>query len=127
MLYSTLIGSSLASLLETEAGSHRGVRSLLPALTRHWRGSPLSQWGRPINLEISTMKTLLSLALLCFVAATAHAQTDSDREKPLGEDTVKVSDHVWQIVGCDELTFVLPDKTLISGDVVQNKAVPNIG
>ncbi len=26
----------------------------------------------------------------------------------------------------DELTFVLPDKTLISGDVVQNKVVPNI-
>jgi glyoxylase-like metal-dependent hydrolase (beta-lactamase superfamily II) len=26
----------------------------------------------------------------------------------------------------DELTFVVPDKTLISGDVVQNKVVPNI-
>jgi glyoxylase-like metal-dependent hydrolase (beta-lactamase superfamily II) len=26
----------------------------------------------------------------------------------------------------DELTFVLPDRTLISGDVVQNKVVPNI-
>jgi glyoxylase-like metal-dependent hydrolase (beta-lactamase superfamily II) len=26
----------------------------------------------------------------------------------------------------DELTFVAPDKTLISGDVVQNKVVPNI-
>jgi glyoxylase-like metal-dependent hydrolase (beta-lactamase superfamily II) len=26
----------------------------------------------------------------------------------------------------DELTFVEPDKTLISGDVVQNKVVPNI-
>ena len=26
----------------------------------------------------------------------------------------------------DELTFVEPDRTLISGDVVQNKTIPNI-
>ncbi len=41
------------------------------------------------------MKTIVSLGLLCIMAATAHAQTDTDRNKPLGEDTLKVSDHVW--------------------------------
>ena len=40
------------------------------------------------------MKTIVSLGLLCIMAATAHAQTDTDRNKPLGEDTLKVSDHV---------------------------------
>ncbi len=59
------------------------------------------------------MKTLLSIALLA-LAATAHAQTDADREKPLGEDTVKVSEHVWQIVGWPNVGFVVgKDATLV--------------
>jgi glyoxylase-like metal-dependent hydrolase (beta-lactamase superfamily II) len=53
------------------------------------------------------MKTFLSLGLLCFAAATAHAQTDSDRDKPLGEETVKVSEHVWQIVGWPNIGIVV--------------------
>ena len=59
------------------------------------------------------MKTLLSLGLLCFVAATAQAQTDSDRDKPLGEDTVKVSDHVWQIVGWPNIGIVVGEKATL--------------
>ena len=62
------------------------------------------------------MKTILSLGLLCFVAATAHAQTDSDREKPLGEDTVKVSDHVWQIVGWPNIGIVVGEKATLVVD-----------
>lgn len=59
------------------------------------------------------MKTLLSIALLAF-AATAHAQTDADREKPLSEDAVKVSEHVWQIVGWPNVGFVVgKDSTLV--------------
>jgi hypothetical protein len=50
-------------------------------------------------MEISTMKALASLGLLYLVTTTAHAQSDSDRNKLRGEETVKVSDHVWQIVG----------------------------
>ncbi len=62
------------------------------------------------------MKTLLSLGLLCLMAATAHAQTDSDREKPLGEDTVKVSDHVWQIVGWPNIGIVVGEKATLVVD-----------
>jgi hypothetical protein len=65
-------------------------------------------------LEIGTMKTHVLLGLLCFVAATAHAQTDSDREKPLGEDTVKVSDHVWEIIGWPNIGIVVGEKVEMS-------------
>jgi glyoxylase-like metal-dependent hydrolase (beta-lactamase superfamily II) len=67
-------------------------------------------------LEIGNMKTILSLGLLCFVAATAHAQTDSDRDKPLGEDTVKVSDHVWQIVGWPNIGIIVGEKATLVVD-----------
>src|SRR3954470_2268336 len=53
------------------------------------------------------MRTLLSLGLLCLVAATASAQNDADRDKPLGDDTVRVSDHVWQIVGWPNIGIVV--------------------
>ena len=62
------------------------------------------------------MKTLVSLGLLCFVASTAHAQSDSDREKPLGEDTLKVSDHVWQIVGWPNIGIVVGEKATLVVD-----------
>src|SRR3984885_1168313 len=62
------------------------------------------------------MKTLLSLGLLCFVAATAHAQTDADRDRPLGGDTVKVSDHVWQIVGWPNIGIVVGEKATLVVD-----------
>jgi glyoxylase-like metal-dependent hydrolase (beta-lactamase superfamily II) len=62
------------------------------------------------------MKTIRSLSLLCFVAATAHAQTDADRDKPLGEDTVKVSDHVWQIVGWPNIGIVVGEKATLVVD-----------
>jgi hypothetical protein len=81
------------------------------------------------------MKIILSAMALCPATATASAQIGSSQNSLLSEDTVKVSDYVWAImgwpnigivVGEDELTFVEPDKTLISGDAVQNKVVPNI-
>ncbi len=62
------------------------------------------------------MKTILPLGLLCFMAATAHAQTDADRDKLLGEDTVKVSDHVWQIVGWPNIGIVVGEKATLVVD-----------
>ncbi len=62
------------------------------------------------------MKIILSLGLLCFVTATAHAQSDSDREKPLGEETEKVSDHVWQIVGWPNIGIVVGEKATLVVD-----------
>jgi glyoxylase-like metal-dependent hydrolase (beta-lactamase superfamily II) len=67
-------------------------------------------------LEIGNMKTILSLGLLCFVTATAHAQTDSDRDRPLGEDTVKVSDHVWQIVGWPNVGIIVGETATLVVD-----------
>ena len=62
------------------------------------------------------MKIIVSLGLLCLVTATVHAQTDADRDKPLGEDTVKVSDHVWQIVGWPNIGIVVGEKTTLVVD-----------
>jgi glyoxylase-like metal-dependent hydrolase (beta-lactamase superfamily II) len=62
------------------------------------------------------VRTLLSLALLGLVTAPAHAQTDADREKPLGEDTVKVSGHVWQIVGWPNIGIVVGEKATLVVD-----------
>ncbi len=62
------------------------------------------------------MKIRLSLGLLCFVGATARAQTDADRDKPLGEDAVKVSDHVWQIVGWPNIGIVVGEKATLVVD-----------
>src|ERR1700733_7968317 len=62
------------------------------------------------------MKISLSLGLLCFVGATARAQTDADRDKPLGEDAVKVSDHVWQIVGWPNIGIVVGEKATLVVD-----------
>jgi glyoxylase-like metal-dependent hydrolase (beta-lactamase superfamily II) len=67
-------------------------------------------------LEIGNMKTILSLGWLCFMAATVHAQTDADRDKPLGEDTVKVSEHVRQIVGWPNIGIVVGDKATLVVD-----------
>ncbi len=59
------------------------------------------------------MKTFLSLGLIGFVAASAHAQTDADRDRPLGEDIVKVSEHVWQIVGWPNIGIVVGEKATL--------------
>jgi glyoxylase-like metal-dependent hydrolase (beta-lactamase superfamily II) len=67
-------------------------------------------------LEIVIMKSILSLGLLCLATATAHAQTDADRDKPLGEDTVRVSDHVWQIVGWPNIGIVVGEKATLVVD-----------
>ena len=62
------------------------------------------------------MKTFCFLGLLCLVAATAQAQTDADRDKPLGEDSVKVSDHVWPIVGWPNIGIVVGEKATLVVD-----------
>jgi glyoxylase-like metal-dependent hydrolase (beta-lactamase superfamily II) len=66
--------------------------------------------------ETHLMKTLPTLGLLALMAATAHAQTDADRDKPLGEETVKVSDHVWQIVGWPNIGIVVGGKATLVVD-----------
>jgi glyoxylase-like metal-dependent hydrolase (beta-lactamase superfamily II) len=67
-------------------------------------------------LEIGSMKTILALGLLCLMTATAYAQTDADRDKPLGEEIVKVSEHVWQIVGWPNIGIVVGEKATLVVD-----------
>jgi glyoxylase-like metal-dependent hydrolase (beta-lactamase superfamily II) len=67
-------------------------------------------------LEIGTMRTLLPLSLLCFLAAAARGQTDADRDRPLGEDAVKVSEHVWEIVGWPNIGIVVGEKATLVVD-----------
>ena len=62
------------------------------------------------------MKIILSVATLCLAAATATAQSESDREKPLGEDVVKVSDHVWAIIGWPNVGIVVGEKATLVVD-----------
>lgn len=62
------------------------------------------------------MRILPTLGLLCFAAAAAHAQTDADRDRPLGEDAVKVSEHVWQIVGWPNIGIVVGEKATLVVD-----------
>lgn len=62
------------------------------------------------------MKFMHSLVALCLVTAAAHAQTDADRDRPLGEDTVKVSDHVWQIVGWPNIGIVVGSEATLVVD-----------
>lgn len=60
------------------------------------------------------MRTTLGLALLGLAAATASGQTDADRDRPLSGDTVKLSEHVWQIVGWPNVGIVVgKDATLV--------------
>src|SRR5271168_829448 len=62
------------------------------------------------------MRIILSFISLCLVTAAVHAQSDSDRDRPLGEDTVKVSDHVWQIVGWPNIGIVVGEKATLVVD-----------
>ena len=62
------------------------------------------------------MKIILPLGLLCLIGAAAHAQTDADRDRPLGEDTVKVSDHVWAIIGWPNIGIVVGETATLVVD-----------
>jgi glyoxylase-like metal-dependent hydrolase (beta-lactamase superfamily II) len=67
-------------------------------------------------LEIGAMRTLLPLSLLCVLAAAARGQTDADRDRPLGEDAVKVSEHVWEIVGWPNIGIVVGEEATMVVD-----------
>ena len=56
------------------------------------------------------------MGLLCLVAATAHCANRADRDKPLGENTVKVSDHVWAIMGWPNIGIVVGEKATLVVD-----------
>ena len=62
------------------------------------------------------MKIILSVMALCLAAATASAQNASTQESLLSEDTVKVSDHVWAIMGWPNIGIVVGEKATLVVD-----------
>jgi glyoxylase-like metal-dependent hydrolase (beta-lactamase superfamily II) len=53
------------------------------------------------------MKTLLSVMALCLATASASAQGVSAQDNLVGEDTVKVSEHVWAIMAWPNIGIVV--------------------
>ena len=79
-------------------------------------GSPLSQSRYLTTSEIGNMKIILSLVVLCLVTAVASAQTVPVQDPLLGETTVKVSDHVWAIMGWPNIGIVVGENATLVVD-----------
>lgn len=62
------------------------------------------------------MKTILSVMTLCLATATASAQNPPGQNPLLGEDAVKVSDHVWAIMGWPNIGIVVGEKATLVVD-----------
>jgi glyoxylase-like metal-dependent hydrolase (beta-lactamase superfamily II) len=66
--------------------------------------------------EIDNMKTFLSLVVLCLVTAVASAQNEPIQNQLLSENTVKVSDHVWAIMGWPNIGIVIGENATLVVD-----------
>ena len=62
------------------------------------------------------MKIILSAMALCLATATASAQSVSTHDNLLSENTVKVSDHVWAIMGWPNIGIVVGEKATLVVD-----------
>jgi glyoxylase-like metal-dependent hydrolase (beta-lactamase superfamily II) len=67
-------------------------------------------------MEVDNMKIILSVMALCLATATASAQNASTQESLLSENTVKVSDHVWAIMGWPNIGIVVGEKATLVVD-----------
>jgi glyoxylase-like metal-dependent hydrolase (beta-lactamase superfamily II) len=68
------------------------------------------------RITVDNMKIFLSAMALCLVTATASAQGVSTQDSLLGEETVKVSDHVWAIMGWPNIGIVVGEKATLVVD-----------
>jgi glyoxylase-like metal-dependent hydrolase (beta-lactamase superfamily II) len=62
------------------------------------------------RITVDNMKIILSVMAFCLATATASAQGVSAQDSLLGENTVKVSDHVWAIIGWPNIGIVVGEK-----------------
>ena len=62
------------------------------------------------------MRIIVSVMALCFATATASAQNASTQESLLSENTVKVSDHVWAIIGWPNIGIVVGETATLVVD-----------
>jgi glyoxylase-like metal-dependent hydrolase (beta-lactamase superfamily II) len=67
-------------------------------------------------MEVDNMRIIVSVMALCFATATASAQNASTQESLLSENTVKVSDHVWAIMGWPNIGIVVGEKATLVVD-----------
>ena len=79
-------------------------------------GSPLSRSRWLTTSEIGNMKIILSLVALCLVTAVASAQNVPVQDPLLSENTVKVSDHVWAIMGWPNIGIVVGENATLVVD-----------
>ena len=68
------------------------------------------------RITVDNMKIILSVMALCLATATAFAQSVSTQESLLSENTVKVSDHVWAIIGWPNIGIVVGEKATLVVD-----------
>lgn len=62
------------------------------------------------------MKIIVSIMVLCLATATAFAQSASNQDSLLSENTVKVSDHVWAIIGWPNVGIVVGEQATLVVD-----------
>ncbi len=62
------------------------------------------------------MKIILSVVALCLATAAASAQNVSTQDSLLSENTVKVSDHVWAIIGWPNIGIVVGETATLVVD-----------
>src|SRR5580658_1025306 len=75
---------------------------------------PRSRWLT--TTEIANMKIILSMVMLCLVPAVASAQNAPAQNPLLSENTVKVSDHVWAIMGWPNIGIVVGENATLVVD-----------
>jgi hypothetical protein len=66
--------------------------------------------------EIDNMKIFASMVALCLVIAAASAQSVPTQDPLLSENTVKVSDHVWAIMGWPNIGIVVGENATLVVD-----------
>jgi glyoxylase-like metal-dependent hydrolase (beta-lactamase superfamily II) len=72
--------------------------------------------NRVKRIRVDNMKIILSVGALCLVTATASAQNVSTQDNLLSENTVKVSDHVWAIIGWPNIGIVVGETATLVVD-----------
>jgi glyoxylase-like metal-dependent hydrolase (beta-lactamase superfamily II) len=66
--------------------------------------------------EIDNMKIFASMVALCLLIAAASAQSVPAQDPLLSENTVKVSDHVWAIMGWPNIGIVVGENATLVVD-----------
>ena len=68
------------------------------------------------RINVDNMKIILSVVVLCLATAVASAQSAPAQDPILSENTVKVSDHVWAIMGWPNIGIVVGENVTLVVD-----------